>query len=134
MKVAEIRKELSRIYGRLPAFKCREKCGECCGPVMWSLAEEIVIRDYLKKRGLEYRKSKSLLDKCPYLTKDKKCEIYEVRPLICRAYGVVEGLECPFVSANKLMSKAEYKLLEEEVSRLSETIAIRLGLIPNPVR
>ncbi len=134
MEVAQIKRELNRIYSKLPAFRCKENCGECCGPIRWSLAEEIVIRDYLEKKGLEYRRIKSLFDKCPYLTGDRKCEIYEVRPLICRAYGVVEGLECPFVKVGRILSKAEYKELEKEISELSEVIAIRLGLLPNFVR
>jgi Fe-S-cluster containining protein len=33
---------------------------------------------------------------CPYLTEENRCEIYENRPAICRLYGAVEDLRCPY--------------------------------------
>ena len=32
---------------------------------------------------------------CPYLTPDKKCLIYPVRPFLCRILGVSSELPCP---------------------------------------
>ncbi len=33
---------------------------------------------------------------CPYLDiETKRCTVHENRPLICRLYGVSEGLPCP---------------------------------------
>jgi hypothetical protein len=33
---------------------------------------------------------------CPALTEDKKCSVYEDRPLICRIWGVAETLPCVY--------------------------------------
>lgn len=33
---------------------------------------------------------------CPLLDKNKSCTIYEIRPLICRLFGLTKILRCPF--------------------------------------
>lgn len=33
--------------------------------------------------------------KCPYRGKLTGCTVYELRPFVCRVYGVVPGLPCP---------------------------------------
>lgn len=33
---------------------------------------------------------------CNHLSDDKRCEIYEDRPMICRVYGMTRALPCPF--------------------------------------
>lgn len=30
------------------------------------------------------------------LTADRRCGVYEVRPLICRLWGIIESLPCPY--------------------------------------
>lgn len=82
-------------------FKCTE-CGKCCtgGPgYAWVTKEEIhAIADYLGlsvkvfgKRYLRYVSGRySLLEKGPnfdcIFLKDKRCEIYPVRPAQCRTF------------------------------------------------
>jgi Fe-S-cluster containining protein len=39
------------------------------------------------------RKADSLT--CPYL-EEERCTVYEVRPLICRLWGLVESMPCPW--------------------------------------
>ncbi len=134
IKVSRIKKELRRIYSKIPEFKCLDNCGKCCGPIYWSLAEEIVIRDFLKKNGIEYRKARSFLDYCPYLNENKRCDIYPVRPLICRVYGVLEDLKCPFVRAEKTLNREEYEELKNRIARISEKLAVNLGVVSPPVR
>lgn len=36
-------------------------------------------------------------NKCPFLTKDYKCNIYEHRPYICRLYGQIKDLPCEHI-------------------------------------
>lgn len=38
---------------------------------------------------------------CPWLGKDGKCGIYELRPQTCRDYGVVEALPCEYLYPKK---------------------------------
>jgi len=62
---------------------------------------------------------------CPYLTEDKKCEIYPVRPLVCRLFGVmpeVEKLRCPFIEPEKTISYKEYEKIVREIESLRKFI------------
>lgn len=79
----------------IPNHKCKN-CGGCCGPVPASEKEIVNIKKHLKDNSElknNLGKSKSLT--CIFRdTKEKKCLIYPVRPLICRLMGVAEGLVC----------------------------------------
>lgn len=71
-------------------------CGECCGIVPVSIPELNAIRDYIAVNGINpvKRADKTI---CPFRDeKQKKCLIYEARPIICRLFGVAEGaMQCP---------------------------------------
>lgn len=80
-----ISRELLDIYAGIPAFKCKDGCTKCCGPIPLFLPQEWAnITE--KRRATGYH--------CPYLTA-QGCSIYPVRSFICRLFGTVEGLECP---------------------------------------
>lgn len=116
LSVDEVKKRLEEIYSKIPYFKC-DGCARCCGPIRWFACEDVIIRDFMKKNKIEYIKwgvndyVKNQF-RCPYLTKDKKCKIYEVRPIICRLQGHTKKLPCikktPFdiskEKANDIMS------------------------------
>ena len=36
-------------------------------------------------------------NKCPFLRRDFKCNIYENRPEVCRLFGVIDRLPCRFI-------------------------------------
>lgn len=77
--------KLEAVYAQIPKIACKGKCHEACGPITMS--------------GLEYErlgkpKFKSLT--CPVLDADKRCSRYEQRPTICRLWGVVDGMSCPY--------------------------------------
>lgn len=85
MQANSIAKAHKRLYKKIPGFKCKEGCTDCCGPIPFSRWEWGRIKD----------KRKAMSVSCPY-SLNGKCDIYEKRPLICRLYGTVEGeLECP---------------------------------------
>ena len=116
LSIKEVKKRLNEIYSEIPDFNCNG-CGDCCGPIKWFVSENFVIKDFMEKNNIEYIRwgikdfSKNNF-RCPYLTKDKKCMIYEVRPIICRLQGHTPKLPCkkkkPFdiskEKANKLMA------------------------------
>ena len=33
---------------------------------------------------------------CEALTEGRRCAVYEMRPMVCRLWGAVEGMKCPF--------------------------------------
>ena len=75
-----------------PHFNC-DSCGGCCGPVPIDDKEYKEIKEYCIKNKV---KPILYLDyTCPFRDeKAKKCMIYEVRPMICKLFGVAEGMTC----------------------------------------
>ena len=72
-----------------------KNCGKCCANILLVSHEEInTIKKYIKKHNILPINKQSVLipyqDICPFLTKDKKCSIYEVRPPICKRYQCYE--------------------------------------------
>jgi len=75
--------------------KCTQ-CGQCCSNLLPMTDEEIsVIRKYIKRHHIkEHRHFLPLAEPtvdmtCPFLNdskKTEKCDIYEVRPKICRDF------------------------------------------------
>jgi Fe-S-cluster containining protein len=55
---------------------------------------------------------------CVYLKKER-CSIYSVRPLVCRLYGVSNGMQCPHgCQPSRLLTDVEAHLLIEETANL----------------
>lgn len=75
--------------------KCTQ-CGECCSNLLPMTDSEIkTIREYIKANGIKEHKhllplvTPTIDMTCPFLNSDKdkeKCEIYSVRPKICRNF------------------------------------------------
>jgi hypothetical protein len=85
------RAELDALYAELPALSCRGLCQESCGPIFMSRVEWQRI---CKSVGEERKADDSLT--CPLLTAGGTCEVYQVRPMICRLWGLVETMPCPW--------------------------------------
>jgi hypothetical protein len=85
------RLELDALYAELPRLDCRGLCAESCGPIVTTRVEWQRI---CRAAGYE---PKALVGvdglTCPLL-KDNRCTVYEVRPLICRLWGLVETMPC----------------------------------------
>lgn len=69
---------------------CCSCCGECCSnwlPI--SEKEYLEIGRYITKHnimGWRNVLNKNWHDKCPFLNSHNKCNIYSIRPLICREF------------------------------------------------
>lgn len=76
-------KQLNRLLKKIPSdpFECIPGCSDCCRYFQCSWTEWERIPE---KRLAEHR-----FAPCPYLTKTGICEIYEMRPMICRIFGLV---------------------------------------------
>lgn len=82
-------------YDNTKGGKCSQ-CGECCSNLLpMSRIEVETIREYIRKNDIKEYKTlfpfaNPTLDlTCPFLDRNKeteKCRIYEVRPLICKAF------------------------------------------------
>lgn len=59
--------------------------------------------------------------KCPHLTRDNRCGIYQVRPFVCRLFGTteIERLRCPKgMGPDKLLSVEEGENLINQFLRI----------------
>ena len=109
---------LERVYRQVPKSTCPPGCGKCCGIIFPSLAEIRNIKDWCEGHRVEYRDFSDIIGlDCPYLTTQKECLIYPVRPFLCRLFGVSENLPCPlrsnyFATAlNHPQTRALYKAI-----------------------
>jgi Fe-S-cluster containining protein len=74
----------------LPPMRCDDGCGACCGPAPITSAELEELRDYVLRNNIPIQDQGIT---CPaYL--NGRCAVYEVRPMVCRLFGHVEGLAC----------------------------------------
>lgn len=109
-------------------FKCRDKCGECCGII--PLDKEIIERNKDKIQGevvevidggtYQYYLTKDL--GCIFLDREtKKCNIYNDRPDVCKMYGVTMDprLQCPYIKPNgNPRSEAGRKRIERQTNKI----------------
>ena len=100
---------LEEIREAIPSgFPCKDRCFKCCGPV--PIPEEEWKRIMATPEGRRaIKRFEGTLNitevyegvflplhpwgVCPFLGKDG-CLVYDERPLICRAYGQLDDLEC----------------------------------------
>ena len=102
--------KLEDLWAMIPKMECKPGCHQCCGPTLWSRAEYETIKHFLENNGRKELEATGL--SCPYLDNEKGCSIYPVRPLLCRLFGVTEGLECPEVEVQvKVSSTDGYAIL-----------------------
>lgn len=117
--------KLKKIYNKLPEIKCKGLCVEACSIVKVSdiekkeIARKYAIEPFLSEEQIVEKMMNSHPSswKCGAL-KDGRCTVYEDRPLICRLFGLVKAMKCPYgcipdnwvndVDAKKLLDKAGY--------------------------
>lgn len=89
------------LYRLLPRMECKGKCASACGPVPVTPLE----RQRIAEQGHRWVDGKviSLPDgttagtTCSALDQKRlRCRVYENRPMICRLWGLVEALKCPW--------------------------------------
>jgi len=110
-KAMRILKVLRR---KIPSFKCLPGCTECCGSTVFSGQEWARVRD--KRRATTLT--------CPYIC-EKGCAIYEDRPILCRLFGTVENMKCPFrYGPKKLLTAKE----ENEINHAYKDVLAEGGV------
>jgi Fe-S-cluster containining protein len=90
--------ELRKLYDRIPAIPdCDGRCWTSCGPLDMSDRERQRIRQ-AGHRITPWREAQAWRETyyCEALTAEKRCAVYEMRPLVCRLWGAVEGLPCVY--------------------------------------
>lgn len=82
--------KLEAIYALVPELKCKGKCAGSCGPIGFMEAE---VENMKAKHGAVPGHLPDLT--CSMLS-GGRCTIYAERPLICRLWGNVRAMQCPF--------------------------------------
>jgi Fe-S-cluster containining protein len=82
---------LQELYDQLPTIACRGLCSDSCGPAPASIRE----RDRME-RASGQRFTCGVGATCSMLDEHRRCSVYELRPLVCRMWGVMESMRCPY--------------------------------------
>jgi Fe-S-cluster containining protein len=108
---------LQHLYDQIPAMTdCRGHCWISCGPV------EMSDRENQRIRGAGFRITNHLQARqltetfwCEALGPDGRCQVYGIRPLVCRLWGAVESMPCPYgCRPQRWLSDAEGRALVAE--------------------
>ena len=86
--------EIEAVYAALPQIQCQRECWRACGPISMSYVEADRIVEHVAAHPLRLAMETGG-ELCPALSAMGGCMIYEVRPLICRLYGLIKALHCP---------------------------------------
>jgi Fe-S-cluster containining protein len=112
-------KTLQDIYNSMPTIECQGLCQECCGPIAVLPAELQKITE--SKQSVPTIKVVSEWGNltCSALNDKGRCSIYENRPMICRLYGLVQAMACPYgCKPSRWVSDREAAILIERVRKL----------------
>ena len=102
---------------------CTAGCHECCkAGTEVSAMEQMLMEMYCAYKGYSVFTRGSIKGKCPYISESGMCKIHPVRPLMCRAFGLVDhphlrcqiGIKCqktPFgyEDMRKLFLEVQYQ-------------------------
>ncbi len=97
------RPTLADLYAMIPGVACRGLCWTACGPVPSSPAERRAVKAATgidlpvdAVQAARVGEATGMGFTCPALSAFHTCRVHETRPAVCRAYGVAEGLPCPY--------------------------------------
>jgi len=109
-------RELKGLYDQVPDVGCKGLCAESCGSVAMAPVEQRRIAGY----GVRLPLMAAFTDSCPALVAGR-CSVYEVRPMVCRLWGAVEGMPCPYgcAPAGGLLADVDGQRLLGRVSVIS---------------
>ena len=121
--IPEKKDTIESLYANLPKIHCKGLCHASCGPIPMSAAEDIKISELYPHLDMG---TESLLArarngefKCSALTKDNRCSIYKDRPLVCRLYGVVKKMACPYgCKPSRFMPEAKSRDLINRMDKI----------------
>ena len=102
------------IYARVPAIDCQRRCARHCGPIV---ATEV---EWSRMEAATGGRAWGEDTVCPHLDRASGlCRAHALRPLICRLWGVVETMPCPYgCQPERWLSEEEATALVEELIAL----------------
>jgi hypothetical protein len=109
-------RELDALYATLPHMECRGYCHDSCGPIGMSQRERARIIERARQPI-----TCGHYASCSMLTAERKCSVYDIRPMICRLWGLIRSMPCPYGC------RPEGGLLKDEVGVKLLLEADRIG-------
>lgn len=123
--------KLDKMYSKLPKLNCKGKCVQSCSVIKLGKYERERIAAFLgydpflaDDKILDHLMQNPIDKWSCALLKDGLCSIYDKRPLICRLFGLVPEMKCPFgcvperwvkpEEARKMLEKAGYFMAENK--------------------
>ncbi len=84
--------QLDALYAELPKLNCKGRCSHSCAGVVMAPGE----RERIQREGgvtlpLFPGGTRPV---CPAL-KDDRCTVHEIRPMMCRLWGIADWMRCP---------------------------------------
>lgn len=83
--------EIDRVHAMIPDALCKGLCGESCVRVLFSPAE-------LSRLPVAYpnpQNMQEVRERCPLLSEQGSCSVYELRPMVCHVWAAADALRCP---------------------------------------
>lgn len=100
---------LAAAYRAIPEAHCKGLCQESCGPIAMSDYEAGRFTRAAHRKGIDadlqpldlepvgrHYLLPAIEGSCPALGQNGACRIYAARPAVCRLWGVVDDMPCPF--------------------------------------
>lgn len=107
---------IHKLYELIPDVACKGLCAAACTDIdmssheRWLIEKNHQVKIKTRDFGTIQRKGPK---RCRALTKDDRCGVYEDRPLICRAFGAIAPMPCPYgCKPSRYLSDEEYEALE----------------------
>ncbi len=115
------KKNHEELYTQIPSMSCPSGCSDCCCLVRFSRYEVAQISTAKLIRAVFTRFRQATTQKCPHVTENNYCNIYQVRPFVCRLFGTAdhERLRCPKgVQPKKMLTADEAEKLINQFLRI----------------
>jgi Fe-S-cluster containining protein len=87
---------LDDLYATLPALECKGRCSDTCTSIDASELERrrldargVNLPDASATTRMRVHQMVGTTPRCPALTSFNTCGVYDVRPFVCRAFGMV---------------------------------------------
>jgi Fe-S-cluster containining protein len=113
-----LEEKIESVYARLPRLDCQKKCQDSCrGTIHLSKVEAVRLRELKVRPG-----GVPVQDYCPmfdFMT--GLCRVHPQRPLVCRLWGLVEKMRCPWGCVpERWLNDEEARALLQELNELEE--------------
>lgn len=84
--------QLDALYAELPTIECQGKCYAACNGVSATYTESARIA----ARGFTVGVREPAGKRCDALSAFNTCRVHDIRPTICRVWGVASNIQCSY--------------------------------------